>query len=459
MNPAAAQLLESLNAYPVVDSSSEYLEKLIAKNVNSAFGREHGLSGITDIASFRERVPSRDYDQLSPWVERAAGGERSVLTTESVQAFELTTGSSGRRKLIPWTASYQAELARALGLWMNGWLENEPSVFAGRAYWSISPNFAKAERTKGGIPIGFDGDAAYFPPDVGHALAAWLAGCDVAPGDGYFQRTIAELSDVDLSLISVWSPTFFFRLDEAFREVHGEKPWIDVWPNLVMISCWADAQSEVWRKQVEDRAGVRVEPKGLVATEGVTSFPLGERRVIGEGVHFHEFIDCVSGELYCADGLSAGREYEVVLTTGAGLWRYHTGDLICAEESGSIEFLGRTGGGCDLVGEKVTQAAVIRAFSENDVHGFIAVDEERCVYTIYSSSAGDEVLRSLKANPYFEQAVELHQIIVKREPLPHDWFQRWESYHVEKSGARIGDVKPPVLLTGDEGGKVGEWLV
>lgn len=459
MNPAAARLLESLEAYPVMDSSSQYLEKLIARNVNSAFGREHGFSEITDVATFRERVPMHDYEQLSPWVERAAAGERGVLTAESVQAFELTTGSSGRRKLIPWTASYQAELAKALGLWINGWLEKEPSVFAGRAYWSISPNFAKDERTMGGIPIGFKGDAAYFPQDVGHALAGWLAGCEVAPGEGYFQRTIAELSEVDLSLISVWSPTFFLRLDELFRDRHGDKRWVDVWPNLVMISCWADAQSAVWRRRVEDRAGVRVEPKGLVATEGVTSIPLGELRVIGEGVHFHEFIDRSSGELCCADGLCAGREYEVVLTTGAGLWRYRTGDLIIADERGSIEFLGRAGGGCDLVGEKVTQAAVIRAFSGNDVHGFIAVDEQRCIYNIYSSGTGDEVFSALKTNPYFEQAVNLQQIIVKRNTLPRDWFQRWESYQVEKSGARMGDVKPPVLLTGEEGGKVEEWLV
>lgn len=459
MNPAAARLLESLKAYPVMNPSSKYLEKLIARNVNSAFGREHGFSGITDVASFRERVPMHDYEELSPWVERAAAGERSILTAEPVQAFELTTGSSGRRKLIPWTASYQGELARALGLWMNGWLENEPSVFAGRAYWAISPNFAKDERTIGGIQIGFKGDAAYFPSDVGDALSGWLAGCDVMPGEGYFQRTIAELSEDDLSLISVWSPTFFLRLDEAFRDRHGKKCWVDVWPNLAMISCWADAQSEVWRKQVEDRAGVRVEPKGLVATEGVSTIPLGDRRVIGEGVHFHEFINLASGELCCADGLCAGREYEVVLTTGAGLWRYRTGDLIIAEERGSIEFLGRAGGGCDLVGEKVTQAAVTRAFSGNDEHGFIAVDGERCIYTIYSSGVGDGVFTALKANPYFEQAVNLQQIIVKKKPLPRDWFQRWESYQVEKSGTRIGDVKPPVLLAGDEGRKVEEWLV
>lgn len=458
MNDRASELMEVLDALPPLRVAEDYLTALIARNAQSAFGREHGFNRIKGVDDFRAQVPLRDYDGLRSWVDREVAGETQALTADPVLAFEMTTGTSGPRKLIPWTSGYQTELAQALRCWMRGWMTHRPDVMDGRAYWSVSPGFGKGERTPGGVPLGFSGDDAYFPGDVGQALGRWLVATEIQPGNGYFLRTIRALSEVDLSLVSVWSPTFFLRLDDAFQEIHGDKMWTDVWPGLATVSCWADAQSAAWRGRVEERAGIEIEPKGLVATEGVTSIPVSDQRVIADGVHFHEFIDIETDEVFVATELRGGVEYEVVLTTAAGLWRYRTGDLIRFDEGGGVVFLGRRGGGCDLVGEKVTQAAVIRGFAELGTRGFVAVDERRCCYTIYAEKCDEGVKNEMMRNPYFEQAVGLGQLAVVHSRLPDDWMRRWENYQVIVSGARLGDVKPPVLLVGREGRRVSEWL-
>src|SRR5687768_9493324 len=82
---------------------------LLARNAASAYGRAHGFSEVRSYEQFRERVPIIDYDALEPWIARIMRGERSVLTCELAMRLIPTSGSTGGRKLIPFTAAFQRE--------------------------------------------------------------------------------------------------------------------------------------------------------------------------------------------------------------------------------------------------------------------------------------------------------------------------------------------------------------
>ena len=116
-----------------------------------------------------------------------------------------------------------------------------PRVRRGRAYWSISPAMAPQPPTTGGIPVGFADDTDYLTSlerrAVNRVLAVPSGVVASATVDSFRRRTLAHLVlTEDLSLISVWSPTFLTTLvdelladtpavlDAAPASTHGERP-------------------------------------------------------------------------------------------------------------------------------------------------------------------------------------------------------------------------------------------
>ena len=115
--PAVARLRRALKDPRAAQDA--LLRRHLAANAGSAFGREHGLGRVKTLRQFQDAVPPRDYDAHAPWVRRAMDGEPGVLTREPVRLFEVTSGSSGAVKHIPYTAALQAEFRRAVGAWLG----------------------------------------------------------------------------------------------------------------------------------------------------------------------------------------------------------------------------------------------------------------------------------------------------------------------------------------------------
>ncbi len=82
----------------------------------------------------------------------------------------------------------------------------------------------------------------------------------------------------------------------------------------------------------------------------------------------------------CGFELQIGRRYRVVITTGGGLARYDTGDLVDVVAPGALEFAGRGDSVSDLAGEKLAEpfvARVLEASAERfAVSGFMMLAPE-----------------------------------------------------------------------------------
>src|SRR5687767_9041040 len=75
----------------------------------TAFARAHGRF---------EDLAAGSYDERAAWVERAAAGERDVLTRERIERFEPTSGTTTGRKLIPSTPLQRAQFNRGVHAWI-----------------------------------------------------------------------------------------------------------------------------------------------------------------------------------------------------------------------------------------------------------------------------------------------------------------------------------------------------
>ncbi|MGB1259287.1 MAG: GH3 family domain-containing protein, partial [Akkermansiaceae bacterium] len=441
-----------------LQAQEQILHNLLEKNRDTEFGKDHGFSAISNYHNFTHQIPVRTYQDLNPWMKLTLMGEENILTKEAVIGYEQTSGSSGGRKLIPFTESFRQEMAIAIGGWMHRWLEVYPDAFNGPAYWSISPPSMTPIFTPGGARVGMDNDGSYFPPECARHIAGMLLN---PPTNGNFMVSTANyLLDCDnLSSISAWSPTFILQLDQALRQqAHSFTTWKQQWPNLKIISCWTDAQAAVWLPELRTAIGeIQIEPKGLLSTEGVCSVPAVHQEgcVLAAGSHFIEFMR-PSGLCSMLDQVEVGETYEIVLTTGAGLYRYRTLDQVKIESIDTnglptIRFIGRTGRHSDLVGEKLTEEFVAGAMYDCGARGILAANHDH--YRFYTEQAGSaaDLDQQLSNNPYYAQAIALGQLKpLETRLVPQGFFMNLIHQRAKETGTRLGDVKLPALLLSGE---------
>ncbi len=285
-------------------------------------------------------------------------------------------------------------------------LSHHPTLWGRRSYWSISPVSRPASKTDGGIPIGFQDDSEYFSPLERWAIRrAWAIPPTLSRTPCIetwrHQTALQLLAAQDLGFISVWSPTFLIELmRHIFQNIHtllrdlrplhrrqvsnilrrldfAPLNGATLWPSLALISCWADGPSQHFIAPLQRQfPNIPIQPKGLIATEGVVTFPLcgtSAGAIPAITSHFLEFIDLNHPQRQptLIQNLRPGATYSPLLTTAAGFFRYHLKDALLALSPHPqfphiplLQFVSRMDGGSDLCGEKLDPLSAAQAISE-----------------------------------------------------------------------------------------------
>jgi len=470
------------------------LQRILTLQQASPYGQRYQFQRLTDTTRFRAALPLTDYEQLRPAIAAMLAGQGQALLADPVVLWEETGGSSGGSKAIPYTAAALDGFARAVRPWLHDLLHHRPAIGAGRAWFVISPALRPPRTAADGTPFGAEHDALYFGPDLLPLLAQVVlapSGLTHLPTAAWRTATLHHLiADAGLSLLSVWSPTLLTGLLAAIPEEqerllrllrhggHGLPPLpqraaalsaalatdpLDtrrLWPQLQLVSCWTHATAARFLAPLRRLLPtVEIQGKGLLATEAAISLPLYPYPypVLANESAFFEFLT-PAGESRLAHELAADGEYEVVITTAGGLYRYRTGDQVAvrgfAERTPLLEFLGRCGRVGDLCGEKLTDAFVA---STLPAEGFaqLAADPAGGGYLLLLDGAESTpaaataravaVEERLWGNPQYAHARRLGQLralAARRLEAP---LARYLAY-CQRRGQRLGEIKPPALL-------------
>lgn len=89
------------------------LRQLLLTHKDTELGRNYQLGEIKTIDQFRDRIPILPYSSYEPYMERIAAGEKNILTPDPVVYLTLTSGSTGKKKLIPTTRRSQNVVRQA----------------------------------------------------------------------------------------------------------------------------------------------------------------------------------------------------------------------------------------------------------------------------------------------------------------------------------------------------------
>ena len=422
----ARQRFEKSLATPA-KAQTAVMQRILRRHAKSAYGRNFHLQANLEYAEFAQALPVVGYEDLLPWIERVKQGERDVLSCGSVLAFERSSGSTSAAKWIPFTGDLRAEFQEAVRAWMGDLHRRHPKLGGGRAWWVIGQLSSVGEMTAGGIPIGLATDDEYLGWWE-RKFSSWLRVANTADPTMSARELLAA---EDLRLISVWNPSYLTLLWEKMNSSRSPQ---QLWPNLTIISGWADGNAAA------DALGVQqmfphatFQPKGLLATEGVITIPWGcasDGALPALHSHFLEFQHCESRNIFRVHEVQSDSDYEVILTTSGGLWRYRLNDIVRVvgweQQTPRLRFLGRADGGCDLRGEKLNplfvQQALVKLTSDFAMLAPAAGGEAPgyVLFTTDRNLPASNVETALRENPYYAHAIGIGQLLPVRKFLITD---------------------------------------
>ncbi len=458
------------------------LKSIIQNNKNTVYGKKFNFKNINSYDDFKNDVPLTDYEDYIPYIENIKKGEGGILTQEDVLLLELTSGSTFAKKLIPYTKGLKDEFQKGIRPWIYNLYTSYPEIKWGKSYWSITPIATKREFTEGGIPIGFENDSDYFGKFEKYLIERIFAvkseiSKEKSIEDFYFKTSIELLKCKNLRFISVWSPTYLIILLDYIYENKEKllknlpkkrkhnienalinKEYERVWPKLKVISSWCHGSSKHYLyKLVKLFKNVTIEPKGLIATEFFASFPFinekGARLSINS--HFFEFLSLKDNKIYLSHEIISEKEYEIIVTTSGGFYRYKTGDIVMVsgfyENIPLIEFMRRNGRVSDLFGEKLNEGFVRNAMLNLGIEGeFLMVAPEKDRYVLYIKGEIQKgkflnLDKALRENFHYDYCRKLGQLKEIRIFILNGNPEKEYTEYYMKKDMRIGDIKPALL--------------
>ena len=465
----------------------QWLEECLSDNKNTLYGIKYNFASISTMQMYQEMVPLINYQEIEKYVDSISRGEEDILFTGSAVSFEITGGSTGGSKLIPYTQKSFRDFQRAILPYLESTFTTY-QINPKNAYWAISPAVRTVQKTKSGVLIGVS-DSDYLGLEENHEsiIPSWVA--ELKDIKSWKIATLYWLiSAKSLEFISIWSPTFLLILLESINEyeielrdlfknggeISGHKVSSDIgtlerflnycksrnskvlWSNLRLISLWQDGSSATYAKKLKKIfPTVHFESKGLLSTEGIVSIPDNGIPVLSANSGFYEFIT-IDNEVLFSHQLKDGEEYEVVLTTNGGLYRYCTGDIVLCEgyrdEKPILRFRYRKGTLSDMVGEKLTESFVSNVLEDISGFAMMVPHTDSLNYTLVieknSEVSKDIIEEKLFKNPQYCYARELGQL----KELKIIEMQNPMKVYIDKmvsEGKRIGDIKIPSLSKND----------
>ncbi len=408
--------------------------QLITKARDTDWGRTYDYASINHIDDYRQRVPISNYEALYPWFERCIKGEKDVLWPGRISWFSKSSGTTNdKSKYIPVTPEaldvcHYAAGQDMLALYLQH--KEDSRLFAGKTL-SIGGSHNIHELNVG-ARCG-DVSAVLLENLPRFYELVRTPSKEVALMDKWEQKIDAmarEVMEEDVtSMVGV--PTWTMVLINKIFEITGntDRNLLDIWPNLELY-VHGGVSFEPYRKEFQ-----RIIPsdrmtylncynasEGFFAVQDHPDIP-GMLLMLDYGVFF-EFLPMEHyGEEFPATHtigeVETGRNYAVVISTNAGLWRYLIGDTVMFTHTQPhrINVTGRTKHFINAFGEELMVDNAERAIAAASEATGAQVDNYSAapIYFEGSSKGGHEwVVEFVQAPDNLDNFVEVLDQTLRR---------------------------------------------
>ena len=318
----------------------EELTNLLLTAKNTEVGKQYGFSDIQHYDDFVNRVPVRTYEEIAPMIERSRKGEQNIFWPTPIKWYAKSSGTTNAKsKFIPISNESLEDCHFKGGKDMLSlyFANNENStLFQGKAL------------RLGGSKALYEENNTYF----GDLSAIMI---DNLP----LWAELVSSPSHKVSLMAEWESKMEAIVKETLREdirsMAGVPSWMLVLLQKVLAETGRESILEVWpNMEVYFHGGVNFLPykeqyKTLLPSDSIHYVELYNASEGFFGVQdqlhsnelllmldygiFYEFIPMKSygtknEKVIPLSEVEVGVQYAVIISTNAGLWRYHIGDTI-----------------------------------------------------------------------------------------------------------------------------------
>ncbi len=371
--------IELFKKYPE-EVQFEWFGKLIRAAEDTEWGRKYDYRSITDLSTFKARVPIQDYESIKPFIDLTIKGEQGILWPSEIKWFAKSSGTTAdKSKFIP-VSKESLEDCHYKG---------------GKDLISIYYNYNPDSRlfTGKGLVLGGSSEVNQFSEDsyYGDLSAVIIKNL---PFWAEYQRT----PSMEVALMSEWEeklermaevtaeqditsiagvPSWTLVLLKKVLELKNAQHIIDVWPNLELYA-HGGVSFKPYLSQYRELIGSDhvTYLENYNASEGFfgiqDDFTGGENSLLlmlDYGI-FYEFLPMNElgkefPDTKSLDEVVLDTNYALVISTNGGLWRYMIGDTVkfTSLRPFRIQITGRTKHHINVFGEELIIDNAERALS------------------------------------------------------------------------------------------------
>lgn len=333
--------IELFMKYPY-EVQEEWFRRLIETAADTEWGRKYDYRSITSADQFAGRVPVSSYEQLQPYIERMQKGEQNLLWPEEIRWFAKSSGTTASKsKFIPVSQSALEEChfkggKDMLALFVHNYPDTE--IFEGRGLVM-----------GGSHTITEINNDSYYVGDLSAILIQNLP----------FWVQLLKTPNISIALMDEWESKIDLMARETMthdvRSISGVPSWTMVLLRRVLELTGKENISQVWPNlEVFFHGGVSFEPyrrnfTQLIPSQGMHYmetynasegfFGIQDRRdandlllMLDYGIYYEfipiEELDSDHPKALDISKVELGKNYALVISTNAGLWRYLIGDTV-----------------------------------------------------------------------------------------------------------------------------------
>ena len=448
------------------DLQQRVLTRLLRMAASTEWGKKYDYASIRTYKDFKNRLPIQTYEEIKPYVTRLRAGEQGLLWPSEIRWFAKSSGTTNdKSKFLPVSKESLHDThyrggqdAVAIYLGQNP----ESRFFSGKGLilgGSHAPNLNTNHSLVGDLSAIL---MENLNPLVNYIRVPSKATALMEHFEPKMEAIARETIHANVTNLS-GVPSWMLVLIKHILEKTGKQTLEEVWPNLevffhggVAFTPYREQYKEIIRSPKMHYVETYNASEGYFGTQSDPNDP-SLLLMIDYGV-FYEFIPLEdvgkdNPRVYPLEEVELGKNYALVISTSAGLWRYMIGDTVKFTNKRPYKFIitGRTkhfinafgeelivdnaekglAKACAATGAQITDYSAAPVFMDEYAKcrhqwliEFAQMPDDVEKFAHILDDTLKEVNSDYEAKRQNDLALQPLEIIVARKGLFHDWLDQ-----------------------------------